>query len=129
MLTSYGADLYAGLLVGETVVPAELWLGFFDIQPDSSDTGSTVSEPGALRFEVTPGVGTWSVDPFTGIAYLTSGMTFTPATDWGTMGFFGVLDAPTLGNLIQYGSFAPRAFLAGRLVSIPANSISIKAVI
>lgn len=129
MLTTYGANLYADFLLGGTA-PSQVWLALTGTPPGAATTGTTIVEPsGGGYARVRLDTLTWdaAVD---GETFLVDPITYEPSGDWGTMTYYGFCDASTAGNLITYDPLpGPVSFLSGGRVSIPTNSISLKAVI
>jgi hypothetical protein len=77
--------------------PTTIYVGLYTSDPTDANTGTEVSGGSYARTSVTFGV------PSNGASLNSSAVEFPQATaDWGTVGWIGLLDASTSGNLLCY---------------------------
>jgi hypothetical protein len=112
-ISTYLRNKLAGaVLRGEDFTPpADVWLALYATDPTPDDTATEVSGSGYARVKLTFGA------PTTGICVLSQDATFPAATgSQGSVGFGGIRDAQSGGNLLFSGPLA-----ASQLVS--ANGV------
>jgi hypothetical protein len=79
--------------------PASVYLGLFTSNPTDSNTGTELSAPSYTRQVVSFGAAS------SGSSSNVSAISYDQATtDWGTIGWVGLYDAATSGNLLYYGA-------------------------
>ena len=110
-LTNYGAQKLIGYLFGSNAysVPATLYVGLYTATPSNLGGGTEVSAAGYARVAVTNSGGNWNgaTNTFPSIVSNTGIIAFPSATaDWGTVGFFGIFDSASGGNLIWWGTLS-----------------------
>ena len=90
--------LINGTLRGTTyTAPAAVYLGLYTSDPTDANTGSEVAGGSYVRKAITFGA------PSNGVSLNTAAIEFDQATaDWGTIGWVGILDAVSTGNLLYY---------------------------
>ena len=90
--------LINGTLRGTTyTAPAAVYLGLYTSDPTDANTGSEVSGGSYVRKAITFGA------PSNGVSLNTAAIEFDQATaDWGTIGWVGILDAVSSGNLLYH---------------------------
>jgi len=79
------------------ISPATVYVGLYTTDPTDANTGTEVSGGSYARQSVTFGA------PSDGLSASDADVTFTAATaNWGTVGWIGILDASTSGNLLYH---------------------------
>jgi hypothetical protein len=79
--------------------PASVYLGLFTSNPTDSNAGTELSAPSYTRQVVSFGAAS------SGSSSNVSAISYDQATtDWGTIGWVGLYDAATSGNLLYYGA-------------------------
>ena len=79
--------------------PASVYLGLFTSNPTDSNVGTELSAPSYARQAVSFGAAS------SGSSSNVSAISYDQATtDWGTIGWVGLYDAATSGNLLYYGA-------------------------
>lgn len=77
--------------------PTTVYVGLYTTDPGEGNTGTEVSGNGYARKAVTFGA------PSNGASTNSADVTFDQATgSWGTIGYIGILDSLTGGNLLYY---------------------------
>ena len=77
--------------------PATVYLALFTSDPTDAGTGTQISGGSYARQSITFGA------PSNGVSSNTADITFPTATaDWGTVGWIGIYDALTSGNLLYH---------------------------
>lgn len=101
--------------------PATIYLALFNTDPTEAGSGTEVSGTGYARKPVTFNA------PTGGACFNAADVLFNVATgSWGTVGFVGVFDALTGGNLLYHGSIAtPKAIETDDQLKISAGDIYI----
>jgi hypothetical protein len=131
MLSTYGANLYAGVMTGQASAPTSFYLALLTTLPDVNDDGTALAayEPAAGEYDrvfIDTGSPEWST-PVNGVALYQTLITYSPVTDWGTYVAYAFCDAATAGNHIMFGSIgASISAIAGSLLTIPTNTLSIQ---
>lgn len=100
--------------------PATLYLGLYTAAPSDSGGGTEVSGGSYARQTVA-----FTVSGNT--ASNTSAIEFPTATaSWGTVGYVGIFDALTSGNLLAYASLTTaKAIDSGDVLRVPAGDLDI----
>jgi hypothetical protein len=86
--------------------PATTYIALFTTTPSSTGGGTEVTGGGYVRCAITNNNTNWPGATATFPAVKSNGTTFTFATataDWGTVGWFGIFDASSGGNLLWWG--------------------------
>lgn len=77
-----------------------IWIALYTTDPTDADTGTEVTGGSYARVQVTA----WDA-PSNGATANTNDINFTQATgDWGTVGWVGIRDNSTGGNLLFHGA-------------------------
>lgn len=126
MTTTYFLNLTAGNIYGsktEPAIPSAYYIGLSTSAPNVN--GSGVTEPtgsGYARMELT-NLG----EPNSGVVSNTGAIDFPESTaSWGTVTHFVIYDAPSGGNLLQYGPLStPRTIEPATIMSIPATYLNL----
>jgi len=101
--------------------PTTIYVGLYTTDPTDANTGTEVSGGSYARVAVT------FAAPSNGASITSADVTFPTATGtWGTVAYFGVLDALTAGNLLYHGVFAAsKSITTGDVLKITAGNLSI----
>lgn len=108
--SNYFGNIIINLLRGVPYTPpATLYIALYLTNPGPGNTGTEVSGVGYARQEISlaaPSVKTTSNS---------APVDFGPAgpAGWGTVAFWGLFDAPTGGNLLQYGPLTTTRLIEG----------------
>ena len=110
------------------------YIALFTAAPSDSGGGTEVTGGSYARKQVNINGGaapTWDLAVVDGVAYLvdnTADITFVQATaDWGTIGWFGIFDALTVGNLLIHGALtASKVVNGGDTFKFPTGNLDIK---
>jgi hypothetical protein len=79
--------------------PATVYVGLYTSDPTDANTGTEVTGGSYARKAATFGA------PSDGVSTISSAIEFDQATaNWGTVAYFGILDASTSGNLLYHGA-------------------------
>jgi hypothetical protein len=79
--------------------PSTVYVGLYTSDPTDANTDTEVSGGSYARKAATFGA------PSDGVSTISSAIEFDQATDsWGTVAYFGILDASTSGNLLYHGA-------------------------
>jgi hypothetical protein len=79
--------------------PATVYVGLYTTDPTDANTGTEVTGGSYARKAATFGA------PSNGVSTISSAIEFDQATaSWGTVAYFGILDASTSGNLLYHGA-------------------------
>jgi hypothetical protein len=99
--------------------PSAVYLGLFTSSPSPTDPGIEVTGGSYTRQLVTFSA------PTSGSVHNLADVTYAIATaPWGTIGSFGIFDAPLMGNLLYYGALtAPREVLVNDQIRFPTSQI------
>jgi len=104
VLSKYAEDKLLDHLLGssEFTMPANLYVGLFLTDPLDTGTGTEIVGNGYTRLEAT------FSSSSNGIATNTNELEFqADGGDWGHIGYIGIFDASTAGNLILFGKSHP----------------------
>jgi hypothetical protein len=78
--------------------PTTVYVGLYTTDPTDANTGTEVTGGSYARKAATFGA------PSDGVSTISSAIEFDQATaSWGTVAYFGILDAATSGNLLYHG--------------------------
>jgi len=101
--------------------PATVYIGLYTSDPTDADTGTEVSGGSYARQAVTFGA------PSNGVSTNTAAIEFPQATGtWGTVGWIGIEDASTGGNLLYHTALdASKTIATGDIFKIAIGSLSV----
>jgi hypothetical protein len=101
--------------------PAAVYVGLYTSDPTDANTGTEVSGGSYARTAVTMGA------PSNGVSTNTAAVTFPTATGtWGTVGWIGILDATTSGNLLYHTPLtASKVITSGDIFTISIGNLSV----
>ena len=101
--------------------PATVYVGLYTSDPTDANTGTEVSGGSYARTAVTFGA------PSNGVTTNSAAVEFPQATgSWGTVGWIGILDASTSGNLLYHTALdASKTIASGDIFKIAIGSLSV----
>jgi hypothetical protein len=101
--------------------PATVYVGLYTSDPTDAKTGTEVSGGSYARTSVTFGA------PSNGVTTNSGAVEFPQATgSWGTVGWIGILDASTNGNLLYHSPLdVSKTIASGDIFKIAAGSLSV----
>ena len=101
--------------------PTTVYLALYTSDPTDADTGTEVSGGSYARQAITFGA------PSNGVTTNTAAIEFPQATGtWGTIGWIGIKDALTSGNLLYHSPLdASKAIATGDIFKIAIGSLSV----
>jgi hypothetical protein len=101
--------------------PATVYVGLYTSDPTDADTGTEVSGGSYARQAVTFGA------PSDGVSTNTAAIEFPQATGtWGTVGWIGIEDASTGGNLLYHTALdASKTIATGDIFKIAIGNLSV----
>jgi hypothetical protein len=101
--------------------PTTVYVGLYTSDPTDANTGTEVSGGSYARQAATFGA------PSNGASVTTADITFPTATgSWGTVGWIGILDASTSGNLLYHSPLdASKTIGSGDIFKISAGNLSV----
>ena len=101
--------------------PSVVYLGLYTSDPTDADTGTEVSGGSYARQAITFGA------PSNGVTTNTAAIEFPQATGtWGTVGWIGIEDASTGGNLLYHTALdASKTIATGDIFKIAIGSLSV----
>jgi len=114
--------LINGTLRGTTyTAPTTVYVGLYTSDPTDADSGTEVSGGSYARQAVTFGA------PSDGVSTNTAAIEFPQATGtWGTVGWIGIEDASTGGNLLYHTALdASKTIATGDIFKIAIGSLSV----
>ena len=114
--------LINGTLRGTTyTAPATVYVGLYTSDPTDANSGTEVSGGSYARTAVTFGA------PSNGAALNNASVEFPQASSsWGTVGWIGILDASTSGNLLYHTPLdVSKAIDSGDIFKIAIGSLSV----
>ena len=114
--------LINGTLRGTTyTAPTTVYVGLYTSDPTDANTGTEVSGGSYARTAVTFGA------PSNGVSTNTAAIEFPQATGtWGTVGWIGIEDASTGGNLLYHTALdASKTIATGDIFKIAIGSLSV----
>ena len=102
--------------------PSTVYLGLFTSDPTDANTGTEVSGGSYARQSITFGA------PSNGVTTNTAAIEFPQATgSWGTVGWIGIMDSLTTGNLLYHTALdASKTIASGDIFKIAIGSLSVK---
>ena len=101
--------------------PAAVYVSLHTADPTDAGTGTEVSGGSYARVAVTMGA------PSNGVSLNTAAVEFPQATgSWGTVGWIGILDASTSGNLLYHSPLdVSKTIASGDIFKIAIGSLSV----
>ena len=101
--------------------PATVYVGLYTSDPTDANTGTEVSGGSYARTAVTFGA------PSNGVSTNSASVEFPEATgSWGTVGWIGILDAATSGNLLYHTALdTSKAISSGDIFRITSGNLSV----
>lgn len=101
--------------------PATVYVSLYTSDPTDADTGTEVSGGSYARTAVTFGA------PSNGVSTNSAAVEFPQATgSWGTVGWIGIEDASTGGNLLYHTALdASKTIASGDIFKIATGSLSV----
>jgi hypothetical protein len=101
--------------------PATVYVGLYTSDPTDANTGTEVSGGSYARTAVTFGA------PSNGVSTNSAAVEFIQATaSWGTVGWIGILDAATSGNLLYHTPLdISKVISSGDIFKISIGSLSV----
>ena len=101
--------------------PTTVYVGLYTTDPTDANTGTEVSGGSYARTAVTFGA------PSNGVTTNSAAVEFPQATGtWGTVGWIGILDASTSGNLLYHTPLdASKTIASGDIFKIATGSLSV----
>ena len=104
------------------ISPATVYVGLYTTDPTDANTGTEVSGGSYARQSVTFGA------PSDGLSASDADVTFTAATaNWGTVGWIGILDASTSGNLLYHTALdAAKTIETNDIFKIASSNLTVQ---
>lgn len=101
--------------------PATVYMGLYTSDPTDANTGTEVSGGSYARVAVTMGA------PSNGVSTNSAAIEFAQASaSWGTVGWIGILDALTTGNLLYHTPLdVSKTISSGDIFKIAIGSLSV----
>ena len=101
--------------------PSTIYVGLYTSDPTDAGTGTEVSGGSYARKSITFGA------PSNGVSVNNAAVEFDQATaDWGTIGYFALLDASTGGNMLYHGQLtASKVIENGDVFKFATSSLSV----
>jgi hypothetical protein len=101
--------------------PAAVYIGLYTSDPTDANTGTEVSGGSYTRTAVTMGA------PSNGVSTNTAAVEFPQASGtWGTVGWIGILDASTSGNLLYHTALdTSKTISSGDIFKIAISGLSV----
>lgn len=115
------ALINATLRATNFTAPTTVYVGLYTSDPTDANTGTEVSGGSYARKAATFGA------PSNGVSTTSADITFDQATgSWGTIGWIGILDASTSGNLLYHTPLdASKTIVTGDIFKIAAGSLTV----
>ena len=101
--------------------PATVYIGLYTSDPTDANTGTEVSGGSYTRTAVTMGA------PSNGVSTNTAAVEFPQASgSWGTVGWIGILDATSAGNLLYHTALdTSKTISSGDIFKIAIGGLSV----
>ena len=101
--------------------PTTVYVGLYTTDPTDANTGTEVSGGSYARTSATFGA------PSNGVTTNSAAVTFPTATGtWGTVGWIGILDASTSGNLLYHTPLtSSKSIISGDIFTIAIGNLSV----
>jgi hypothetical protein len=102
--------------------PATVYVGLYTTDPTDANTGTEVSSGSYARQSVT------FAAPSNGLSASDADVTFPQATgNWGTVGWIGILDAATSGNLLYHSPLdSAKTIETGDIFKIESGNLTVQ---
>jgi hypothetical protein len=102
--------------------PATVYVGLYTTDPTDANTGTEVSGGSYARQSVT------FAAPSNGLSASDADVTFPQATgNWGTVGWIGILDAATSGNLLYHTALdSAKTIETGDIFKIESGNLTVQ---
>ena len=115
------ALINATLRATNFTAPTTVYVGLYTSDPTDANTGTEVSGGSYARKAATFGA------PSNGVSTTSADITFDQATgSWGTIGWIGILDASTSGNLLYHTPLdTSKTIDTGDIFKIAAGSLTV----
>ena len=115
------ALINATLRATNFTAPTTVYVGLYTSDPTDANTGTEVSGGSYARKSATFGA------PSNGVSTTSADITFDQATaSWGTIGWIGILDASTSGNLLYHTPLdTSKTIDTGDIFKIAAGSLTV----
>lgn len=115
------ALINATLRATNFTAPTTVYVGLYTSDPTDANSGTEVSGGSYARKAATFGA------PSNGVSTTSADITFDQATgSWGTIGWIGILDASTSGNLLYHTPLdASKTIDTGDIFKIAAGSLTV----
>jgi hypothetical protein len=125
-LSTYSENVVINLFLKgvNATAPTQWWLALYTTNPTVADTGTEVPFGGGSAYARQPiTFGT----PSGGLISSTGELDFPVAgTNWGTIGWAGIRDAATGGNLLVYGPLVTSRYIsAGDVLKFLVGNVSV----
>jgi hypothetical protein len=116
-----GALINATLRNTAYTSPAAVYIGLYTSDPTDANTGTEVSGGSYTRTAVTMGA------PSNGVSTNTAAVEFPQASgSWGTVGWIGILDATSSGNLLYHTALdTSKTISSGDIFKIAIGGLSV----
>lgn len=116
-----GALINATLRNTSYTSPAAVYIGLYTSDPTDANTGTEVSGGSYTRTAVTMGA------PSNGVSTNTAAVEFPQASgSWGTVGWIGILDATSSGNLLYHTALdTSKTISSGDIFKIAIGGLSV----
>lgn len=134
MLSTYGGNLYAEVIVGRSSAPTEFYLALLDTLPGPDDSGTDIAlvEPSGASYSrvlISTGAANWSAASDAACTY-SNLIEYSPTEDWGTIIAYALCTASTGGYMVFYQQLsAPLTIKSGSTVQITSNNLSVGMVV
>jgi hypothetical protein len=101
--------------------PSTVYVGLYTTDPTDANTGTEVTGGSYARKAATFGA------PSNGVSTISSAIEFDQATaSWGTVAYFGILDASTSGNLLYHGALtASKTIDTGDVFKFASSALTV----
>jgi hypothetical protein len=101
--------------------PSTVYMGLYTSDPTDANTGTEVSGGSYARVAITMG------SPSDGVSTNSAAIEFPQASgSWGTVGWIGILDASTSGNLLYHSPLdVSKTISSGDIFKIAIGSLSV----
>jgi hypothetical protein len=125
-LSNWGANQVVDYIMGNSSIPATMYLAVTSGEPIQTDTGSDLNEPvdtGYARVAISTGA-SWSSGE-SGTTTLLDAVELGPSVEtWGNITHWAICDSLTDGNLLMWGSWDQQmSVYAGQKLVVPSEGI------
>lgn len=128
-LTTYGAQKLIGYLLGNVsyAPPATIYVALFTSVPSNTGGGTEVSGGSYARFAATNNSSFWTgaTSTYPTVISNAQNFSFTSSTaDWNTVGWIGIYDALSGGNLLWWGVLSTAVDVpSGNVYQFPTGTL------